>query len=103
MAAQTHTNRKTHIVLTSHPSHIYKESPDLHWDERDPMKRGPVIASLTHPAHKNAIGTHSGSYTVYRALAMAAGQMPQDHTPDLTNTDPVEKIGPNESWWTPGK
>ncbi len=102
-APHPHAKRKTHVVLTSHPSHIYKQSPDLHWGDKDPVKRGPVIATLTDPAQKNAIGTHSGSYTVYRALAMAAGQMAQDHRPDLTNTDPVEKFGPHDSWFNPEK
>src|SRR4051812_34175061 len=93
-----HHVRKSHIVLTSHPGTIYKKAPALDWGARDPMKRGPVIATLTNSEQKNAIGTHSGSYTVYRALAMAAGQMDPDHKPDLTNTDPVEEIGPHESW-----
>jgi len=98
-----HKSRKNHIVLTSHPSYIFKESPDIHWGERDPMKRGPVIASLTNKMHRNAIGTHSGSYTVYRAVATAAGQLPEEHRPDLTNTSPVEAIGPFPSWYDPTK
>jgi len=98
-----HRTRKTHIVLTSHPHFIYKESPKIEWGARDPLKRGPVIASFTNKLHRNAIGSHSGSYTIYRALAMAAGQMDPDHRPDLTNTDPVANIGPFESWYDPNK
>lgn len=98
-----HKNRKSHIVLTSHPHYIYKEKPELQWAHPDPRERGPIVASFTNKLHRNAIGSHSGSYTVYRALAMAAGQMNPDHKPDLTNTDPVAKIGPFESWYTPGK
>jgi len=95
--------RKTHIVLTSHPQHIYKKSPDINWGDADPQKRGPVIASLTKKSHRNAIGTHSGSYAVYRALSLAAGNMPKEHRPDLTNTSPVEHIGPFPSWFDPDK
>jgi GTP cyclohydrolase II len=99
----THSRRKTHVVLTSHPAHIHRQSPEIHWGERDPVKRGPIIGSLTNALHRNAIGTHSGSYTVYRALATAAGKLPPDHRPDLTNTSPVERIGPHASWFDPDK
>lgn len=94
-----HKKRKSHIVLTSHPHFIYKESPKVEWGNGDPRKRGPIVASFTNKLHRNAIGSHSGSYTIYRALAMAAGQMDPDHRPDLTNTDPVAKIGPFPSWY----
>ena len=73
-----------HVVLTSHPGHIFHESPPVDWGNPEVEGRGPVIASLTNLKHRNAIGTHSGSYSVYRALAFAAGDMPQDHRPDLT-------------------
>jgi GTP cyclohydrolase II len=98
-----HRLRKTHIVLTSHPDHVYRESINIQWGAKDPRKRGPVIGSLTARAQKNAIGTHSGSYTVYRALATAAGKLPPEHRPDLTNTAPVVKIGPHPSWFDPKK
>ena len=92
-----------HVVLTSHPGHIFHDSPALNWGSREPSSRGPVIASLSNLKHRNAIGTHSGSYAVYRALAFAAGQMPEDHRPDLTNTTPVANIGPNPAWFESDK
>lgn len=92
-----------HVVLTSHPGHIFNESPPLDWGNPEAGGRGPVIASLTNLKHRNAIGTHSGSYSVYRALAFAAGDMPKDHRPDLTNTNPVAEIGPHPSWFDPEK
>jgi GTP cyclohydrolase II len=98
-----HQHRKTHIVLTSHPHFIYRDSPKIDWGNPEPRKRGPVVASFTNKLQRNTIGSHSGSYTIYRALALAAGQMPQDHRPDLTNTDPVSQIGPFPSWGDPGK
>jgi GTP cyclohydrolase II len=90
--------RSSHVILTSHPGQIRKPTLPIHWGAKDPMDRGPIIASLTHPEHRNAIGTHSGSYTVYRALAMSAGALQTDHRPDLTNTSPIETIGPFPSW-----
>lgn len=95
--------RSSHVVLTSHPGQIRREVTPVIWGEKDPMKRGPVIASLTNLRHRNSIGTHSGSYTVYRALATAAGALPMDHRPDLTNTAPVEDMGPFPSWKDPEK
>jgi GTP cyclohydrolase II len=90
--------RSSHVILTSHPGQIRKPTVPIHWGAKTAMERGPVIASFTHPDQRNAIGSHSGSYTVYRALAMSAGALPTDHRPDLTNTSPVEPIGPHPSW-----
>ena len=97
----SHKERKSHIILTSHPSHIYKNSPEIHWGAKSAKERGPIVASITDPQTKNAIGSHSGSYTIYRALAAAAGALPIDHKPDLTNTNPVVNMGPFESWKNP--
>lgn len=96
-----HKERKSHIILTSHPSHIFKKAPKIHWGAKSPKERGPIIASITDPQAKNAIGSHSGSYTIYRALAAASGALPPDHKPDLTNTTPVVNIGPNPAWTDP--
>jgi len=94
-----HKNRKSHVVLTSHPGQIRKQTTPLQWGSKDPLKRGPVVATTTDMDQRNAIGSHSGSYTVYRALASAAGALNTEHRPDLTNTSPVEKIGPHPSWF----
>ena len=93
----------SHVVLTSHPGHIFHESPEIQWGNASPVQRGPIVASLTNLRHRNAIGTHSGSYAVYRALSTAAGAMDADHKPDLTNTAPVWDIGPFPSWSDPEK
>lgn len=92
-----------HIVLTSHPSRFGPKPIPIKWGASDPMERGPVIATLTKQAHRNVIGTHSGSYAVYRALAVASGALQSDHRADLTNTSPVEHIGPHLSWFDPDK
>lgn len=93
----------SHIVLTSHPGRIFKDVLPIHWGAKTLKERGPIVATLTDEAKRNAIGTHSGSYAVYRALATAAGDMPHDHKPDLTNTHPVAEIAPNPSWFDPTK
>lgn len=92
-----------HIVLTSHPSRSGPKPIAINWGAADPMQRGPVIATLTKSAHRNVIGTHSGGYAVYRALAVASGSLQSDHIADLTNTSPTERIGPYPSWSDPDK
>ncbi|MUL39020.1 GTP cyclohydrolase II [Gloeocapsopsis dulcis] len=92
-----------HIVLTSHPSNFGPKPIPISWGSADPAHRGPIIATLTNPAHRNVIGTHSGSYAVYRALAVARGVLQSDYRADLTNTSPVEQIGPHPSWADPEK
>lgn len=87
-----------HIVLTSHPGHSREQPPRIHWGEINPLKRGPIVGSVTNLAHRNVIGTHSGSYSVYRALAVASGALHPNHRADLTNTAPVVAIGPYPSW-----
>jgi GTP cyclohydrolase II len=96
-------SKPKHIVLTSHPGRGGAKPVPICWGEIDPLKRGPVIGSLSKSAHRNAIGTHSGSYSVYRALAVASGALQADHRPDFTNTSPAEHIGPHPSWGDPGK
>jgi GTP cyclohydrolase II len=68
------------------------------WGAKTPAERGPVIGTLTDPARRNAIGAHSGSYALYRALAVAAGTLDPVHKPDLTDTAPTERIGPFPQW-----
>jgi GTP cyclohydrolase II len=91
------------IVLTSHPSAQRKVEIPIVWGAGDAALRGPVIATLTEPRHRNCIGTHSGAYSVYRALAVASGALDAQHRPDLTDTAPVVSIGPSESWYDPKK
>ena len=96
-------SKRKHIVLTSHPGYSGEKPPPIHWGEKDPLKRGPIVGSLTNQAHRNVIGTHSGSYSVYRALAVASGSLQPNHRADLTNTAPIVPIGPYPSWADPEK
>ncbi|MEO0986941.1 MAG: GTP cyclohydrolase II [Cyanobacteria bacterium J06639_14] len=95
--------RHKHIVLTSHPGHFGPKPLPIQWGHPDPNQRGPVVATLGNLAHRNAIGTHSGAYAVYRALAIASGDLEPSHRADLTNTAPTVAIGPYPSWSDPSK
>ncbi|MHB1124557.1 MAG: GTP cyclohydrolase II [Ramlibacter sp.] len=90
-----------HIRLTSHAGG-YGALP-IHWDAATPSERGPVVGTTTQRSHRNVIGTHSGSYSVYRALAVAAGALSRQHKADLTNTAPTDEIGPYPQWRDPGR
>ncbi len=88
------------IVLTSHPGS--SRPPAIRWGAATAAERGAVVATLAGKGVRNAIGTHAGSYGLYRALAIAAGQLDPGHRPDLTNTAPATAIGPFPSWFDPG-
>jgi GTP cyclohydrolase II len=91
-----------HIVLTSHSQgRGEKAAHPIRWGAATPQERGPIIASLSSPAHRNAIGTHSGAYAIYRALAVASGNLDRDHRPDFTDTTPAEPVGPHPQWSDP--
>jgi GTP cyclohydrolase II len=90
-----------HIRLTSHPVEGGHDALPIHWGRADPRERGPVVGSTATRSQRNVIGTHSGSYGVYRALAVAAGSLLRDHRPDLTDTMPADPIGPYEQWADP--
>src|ERR671939_14639 len=47
----------------------------LRWGAATPEERGPVVASPAEPRHRNAIGSYSGAYAIYRALAVATGEV----------------------------
>ena len=53
------------------------QEPTLKWGAPTAAERGPVIATLRKSGHRNTIGTHAGGYSVYRALAIAAGALPR--------------------------
>src|ERR1700757_2413382 len=74
------------------------ERPHLIWGAPTAAERGPVIATLRNANHRNAVGSHAGGYSVYRALAIAARTLAHDHVADLTGTAPVERIGPHPQW-----
>src|SRR5215470_797728 len=95
-------NRTDHIRLTSHPEPGKARFP-IKWAAADPHTRGPIIATVSQPQHRNVVGSHGGSYAVYRALAVSAGALDPIRRPDLTNTYPAATIGPFPQWSEPGR
>ena len=89
-----------HITLTSHRA---KAGPPIDWGAADPLQRGPLIATLSDTDRRNVVGAHGGAYSVYRALAVAAGQLNAGHRPDLTDTSPADAIGPFPAWGDPAR
>ena len=92
------TPKAKHIRLTSHPAEGAWGALPIHWGHADPKVRGPIVGSTANRSQRNVIGTHSGSYGVYRALAVAAGALMRGHKPDLTNTAPTDPMGPYPQW-----
>src|SRR5690348_10581139 len=90
-----------HIRLISHPGAYGVNPVPIHWGAATPAERGPLIGTLGDPSLRNVIGSHSGSYTVYRALAVAAGALDPEHQADLTDTRPTHVIGPFPQWHDP--
>jgi GTP cyclohydrolase II len=97
------TRPAKHIVLNSHPSGSKEKPAPVVWGAASAKARGPIVGTLGDMARRNAIGTHSGQYALYRALAVAAGSLDPVHVPDLTNTAPAQAIGPFPQWREPDK
>jgi GTP cyclohydrolase II len=92
-----------HIRLTSHPGTVGRGAVALRWGAPSPAERGPVVASPAEPRYRNALGSYSGAYAIYRALAVATRALARDHRPDLTDTAPVALIAPQAQWADPAK
>jgi GTP cyclohydrolase II len=94
----TRPNRTDHIRLTSHPAPGAKPRFPIAWGAATARERGPIIGTVSRPADRNVIGTHGGSYAVYRALAVSSGALDPIRRADLTNTQPAVSIGPFPQW-----
>ena len=92
-----------HIRLTSHPGGFGQASVAICWGAASAAERGPVVASPAEPRHRNAVGSYSGAYAIYRALAVATRSLARDHRPDFTDTAPVTLIAPQPQWADPAK
>ena len=94
----TRPNRTDHIRLTSHPAPGAKPRFPIVWGAATARERGPIIGTVSRPADRNVIGTHGGSYALYRALAVSSGALNPIRRADLTNTQPAVAIGPFKQW-----
>ena len=70
------------------------------WGAPDPQTRGAIVCSRLPGSIKvrNALGAHSGSYSIYRALSIAMGSLSPSHKPDYTLTEPPVPIPYVEAW-----
>ncbi|KAJ1975456.1 Uracil-regulated protein 1 [Dimargaris verticillata] len=93
------------VVLTTYPKQFGIHPLPLNWGAAGPQQRGPIVASR-HPDSlkiRNAIGAYGGSYCIYRALAVALGELDPMHRPDFGLTEPPVTIGPHPQWSDPKK
>lgn len=95
------SNHTEHIRLTSHPEPGEKLRFPITWGAATARDRGPIIGTVSQPQDRNVVGSHGGSYTVYRALAVSSGALDPIRRPDLTNTYPAATIGPFQQWADP--
>src|SRR5258708_25593122 len=95
------SNRPDHIRLTSHPDPGAKQRFPIHWGAPTARERGAIIGTVSRPQDRNVIGSHGGSYAVYRALAVSAGALDPIRPPDLTHTHPAASLRPLPPWSEP--
>ena len=104
-AMPTNPSAPHHIRLTSHAGG--QGALPIHWTAAIATMRAPVVAppynATIASSHRNITGTHSGSYSIDRALAVASGGLSPKHKADLTNTLPTNVIGPYPQWSEPGR
>ncbi|KAJ1983275.1 Uracil-regulated protein 1 [Dimargaris cristalligena] len=101
----THSPYGSRIILTTYPKQFGIDPLTLKWGAATPEARGPIVASR-HPDSiriRNAIGAYGGSYCIYRALAVAIGELDPSHLPNFSLTDPPVNIGPHPQWADPKK
>ncbi|KAJ7773330.1 GTP cyclohydrolase N terminal-domain-containing protein [Mycena metata] len=92
------------VNLTTYPGQHSITPYPLQWGASSPATRGPIICSRLPASIKarNALGAHSGSYSIYRALSIALGSLSPTHKPDFSMTEPPVDIPPNPAWGSVG-
>ncbi|KJA16347.1 hypothetical protein HYPSUDRAFT_47456 [Hypholoma sublateritium FD-334 SS-4] len=93
------------VNLTTYPDQHGITPVPLNWGAVTAAARGPAICSRLPSTIKarNAIGAHSGSYSIYRALSIAMGTLNPSHKPDYSHTQPPFDIPPNPAWADPAQ
>ena len=94
-------NASRPIRLTSHASG--DGALPIRWAAATAAEHGPLVGATTLRSHRNVIVTHSGSYGIYCALAVASGALSARHKAGLTNTPPTDIIGPYPQLSEPGR
>ena len=91
------------VILTTYPNQVGIDPYPLNFGHPDAQIRGPILASR-HPdsvKRRNAIGSYGGSYSIYRAMACAQGNLDPRFRPDFTNTEPPYDIPAQPEWGDP--
>ncbi|TFK65709.1 hypothetical protein BDN72DRAFT_919974 [Pluteus cervinus] len=93
------------VNLTTYPDQPGVTPHPLQWGASTAEARGPVICSRLHSSikYRNALGAHSGSYSIYRALSIAMGSLSPTHKPDYSQTEPPVSIPFQPGWSDPSK
>lgn len=88
------------IRLATYASDSDVKPIPINWYQADPLKRGPVVPSRRHSGtcKHNAIGAHSGPYSIYHALSTATKRLDHDHTADYTNAHPPFEVPQVPQW-----
>ncbi|KAL2802715.1 GTP cyclohydrolase N terminal-domain-containing protein [Aspergillus granulosus] len=89
-----------HIVLTTYPGQSGIDPVPLEWGAKDARSRGPVVVSRSGAflKRRNAMGAHGGSYSIYNALAIAAGDLDPNFLPNFHNTEPTFDFPWQPAW-----
>lgn len=102
-------NQSSPLISTT----VGDQSIPIVWGASTFETRGPILP-MCHMAigdssiddgitEHNAIGAYAGSYSIYKALAVASGELDRAHRPNFKNTQPMAKIEPNPRWYNPEK
>ncbi|KAG8982626.1 hypothetical protein FRB90_006664, partial [Tulasnella sp. 427] len=93
------------VIITTYPDQSGIKPVPINWGAEKPVDRGPVVCSRQNNSIKlrNAIGAHSGSYSIYRALAIAIGTLDPTHKPNYSLTEPPVDIPFVPAWADPKK
>lgn len=87
------------VTLTTYPEDC--DPISMEWGALDQQARGPIVPSRIGDGltKHNCIGSHSGPYCVYHALAVGSKQLDRNHVADYTNAQPAFTIPEQPSWF----
>lgn len=94
---------KRYINLTTHTGRSGVDPVPVVWGAKTAEERGPIVCTNRHENRRNALGAHGGSYSLYRALAIANNALDPRYLPNWKNTHPAAKMGPHPAWGMPEK
>ncbi|KAF9583155.1 hypothetical protein BGW38_010139 [Lunasporangiospora selenospora] len=99
------SHRSTRSSVSSYPNQKGVNPARLNWGDANPIARGPILVSRqsSEVNSRNTIGAYGGPYSIFRGLAVAMGDLAQDHKPNFEYTQPPIKIQQQPQWSDPSK